>query len=110
MSAQEEREPLEVKVEVVDAAVPLEERLRSALVVAGLGAGVVALLLLVAAFGLAVAARWQPDAGRALDGTAVLAVLAAAVAGVLAVLAVRYGIGTADDVEPAAQVDEEVER
>lgn len=91
-----EQGPDEVVVEVEEV-LPLEERLRTGLVAVGLGAAVVALLLLVAAFVLAVLARWQPDAGRALDGTAVLCVLAAAVAAVLAVLAVRYGIGRPDE-------------
>lgn len=110
MSAQEEREPLEVEVEVVDAAVPLEERLRTGLVAGGIGAAVAAIALVLVAFGLAVAARWA-DGGvaRALDGTAVLCVVLAAVAGAGATLAIRYGIGPVDEVVDVEVPDAEPE-
>lgn len=87
--------------QVVEVDVPLEERLRTWLVGAALMGGAVALLLLLAAFGLAVAARWS-DTPRPLDGTAVLAVLAASVVGVLSVVAGRYGIGPSGPDDAAA--------
>lgn len=91
-------------VEVLDAVIvdPIEDRLRGALVVAGLAGGVAAVLLLTAAFVVGIVARWQVDerVKGALDGTAVLLVLAAAFAGVLSSGAVRYGIGQPVDVEP----------
>jgi len=107
VSAQEEQEPRDVEVEVVEV-VPLEERLRSGLVVGGIGAVLAAVVLVLVAFGLAVAARWS-DGGvaRALDGTAVLCVIAAAVAGAGGWVAVRYGVGPLDDVVVATGEAEE---
>lgn len=91
--------PIVESVEV-ESVVPLEERLRTALVASGLAGGALTLVLLSGAFGLAVAARWVDDP-RPLDGTAVLSVVAAVVVGVLSAVAVRYGIAGAagaDDV------------
>lgn len=77
---------------------PLEERLRSALVAVGLAAVVLGLVLLVAAFGFSVAARWAASS-RPLDGTAVLCTLAAVVLGLLGWRAVLFGVGRPDVVE-----------
>ena len=88
-------EPVDVTLD--ETAEPLEERLRTGLVGAGIAALASGVVLLVAAFGLSVAARWATDS-RPLDGTALLCVLAALVAGLLGWRAVQFGIGGGPDV------------
>lgn len=102
-------EPVVEDLDVVDV-VPLEDRLRTALVGAGVAGVVLAVLLLVGGFGLGVAARWAVDGrvAHALDGTALLCAAAAAVVGVLAGGAIRFGIGSVDEPVEVVEVDDDV--
>ena len=87
---------------------PLEERLRSVLVGTGLAALGLAVVLVAAAFGFAVAARWA-GTPRPLDGTAVLCALAAVVAGVAGRYAIAVGVRRPDDAPTVLDLGEPVD-